>query len=782
MHKTKKILIIAISSLIITVVFTILLISPIAKYVIQKYDEKLTGRKITLSWAYVNLFTGYIHLEDLKVYEYKSDSIFISVKGLSANVNLFKLLSKTLKINQITLDQPLVKIIQRKNDFNFDDFKTTFSPKEKVSPGKSRKPFQFYFLNVKIEEGHFYYVDEVIPVNFSIKEVDIASKDGWSWDKDTISANVSFLSETGTGGMKGSFGMNLKSLFYKLDVVVKTFDLDVLEQYMKEFSNYGYFTANFDADVKTNGCFKEAENINIKGDLAINDFHFGKSTVEDYVSFKKLVLKMDDVNPQKQKYFFDSIQLFNPYFIYERYDYSLDNIQTMFGKSGGKVTAAISDQSQFNLIFSIGEWIKKLAKNFFRSDFNVNRLAIYNADVKFYDYSLNEKFALELYPLNVVADSLDKSHSRVELKLESGIKPYGDMSVFLSINPKDTGDFDLKYHFGKIPITIFNPYMIFYTSFPLDKGTIELNGAWNVRNSVIESDNHLVIIDPRLTKRLINKNNDWIPVPFFMAFVREKGNVIDYEIPISGNFKNPKFHLKDVILDLVRNIFVKPVTTGYRVYVKNVETEIEKSLILNWKMRQCSLLPLQDKFIKKMADFLAKNPEASITAYPKEYTEKEKEYILFYEAKKAYYLSVNHVDTRSFNEEDSEKVDKMSVKDSLFVRYLNKQVNDSLIFTIQEKCSVIIDSAIVDKKLNHLMKQREMAFLAYFKDRKIEKQVTFSASETVIPYNGFSYFKIDYKGEIPSSLTRAYHKMNELNDEKPRKKFEAARQKSGNEQ
>ena len=29
---------------------------------------------------------------------------------------------------------------------------------------------------------------------------------------------------------------------------------------------------------------------------------------------------------------------------------------------------------------------------------------------------------------------------------------------------------------------MFNPYLITYTSFPLDRGTIELNGTWNVRN------------------------------------------------------------------------------------------------------------------------------------------------------------------------------------------------------------------------------------------------------------------------------------------------------------
>ena len=53
----------------------------------------------------------------------------------------------------------------------------------------------------------------------------------------------------------------------------------------------------------------------------------------------------------------------------------------------------------------------------------------------------------------------------------------------------------------------------------------------------------------RLSKRIKNDDMNWIPMPLVMAFIRERGNVIDYEIPISGNLKNPKFHFRDVVFD-----------------------------------------------------------------------------------------------------------------------------------------------------------------------------------------------------------------------------------------
>jgi len=773
--KFKKPIIIVISSIIVIIVVAIVFISPIAKYLIEKNDVKYTGRQIKMDWVYVNPFTGYVHFSNLKIYEFKSDSVFISVKGLSGNISLFKLFSKTLKISDLTFNEPHVIIIQSKQKFNFDDFGITFSSKDKsVKPGK---PFHFYFQNIKIKDGHFFYRDIETPVNYSIKNVNIDSKDGWNWDNDVISANVSFLSEIGTGGMKGSYSMNLKTLNYILNVDVNKFDLKVFEQYLKAYANYGTFRANLDAKLKTFGCFKDAENINIHGLLAINDFHFGKNKVEDYLSFNKVVFNVTDVNPMKHRYVFDTMALIHPYYKYENYDY-LDNIETMFGHNGEKISAAWVNTDQFNLIRKIAHYIKILAANFFESDYKINKLAIYKGDVIYNDFALNEKFSLEANSLYVLADSVNNDLKRVKFTLKSGIKPYGNIAVNLSINPKDSSDFDMQYHVQKLPATLFNPYMIKYTSFPLDRGTIDLNGSWSVRNGKIQSNNHMLLVDPRVNMRLKNKNFSWLPMRLVMFFTRENGNVIDYEIPITGNLKNPKFHLKDVLFHILGNIFVKPATTPYRIEVKSIENEIEKTLTLKWQMRQNKLLPDQERFIKKITNFMKKSPEASIAVYPMLYVEKEKEYILFFEAKKKYFLLSKGIKNQMISKEDSLKIDKMSVKDSVFVKYLNKRASKALMFTVQDKCYNFVGLSLINAKYKELNQKRKEAFLSGFKDKDVENRVKMYNGENTIPFNGFSFYKIEYKGDYPKALIRAYKKMKTLNNNVPRKEFKEERQKN----
>ena len=163
-----------------------------------------------------------------------------------------------------------------------------------------------------------------------------------------------------------------------------------------------------------------------------------------------------------------------------------------------------------------------------------------------------------------------------------------------------------------------------------------------------------------------------------------------------------------------------------------------------------------------MRDFLKKNPKASVSVYPLVYALKEKEHILFYEAKKKYFLAGNKRKAGDYSEDDSLLVVKMSIKDSLFIKCLDKHCDALRVFTVQEKCKVFVGNARVDKKFNELLKQREIAFKLFFKENETNKRVKIHPSKYIIPFNGFSYFKLKYNNDSPEALTSAYEKRDEL--------------------
>jgi len=765
--KIKKTILIITGIIFLAVVLTILFISPIAKYLVEKYDVKYIGREVKMDWAYVNPFTGYIHFDDLKIYEQKSDSVFLEIKGVSARFSLPKLLRKTYEIRSLSLDEPTAKIIQIRKRFNFQDIIDLFTPKDK--PKTDKGPVHFNLLNAEINNGTFYFSEPSTPINYSIIHVNFKSA-GKRWDNDTINGKITLQSGIGKGDLDGNFSINTKNQDYRFGVKVKHFDMKIMKQYLRDLSNYGYISSILDADLQGKGNFKSKEEIDGKGRLVISDFHFGKDSMEDYASYDKLTLVINELAPRKRKYFFDTVSLDNPYFKYEKYDH-LDNIQRMFGKEGAKVKEAKANPEKFNLIIELSRYLKTIFKNFIRSDYKINSLSVKSGNFVFNDYSLNEKFSIALNPLNIDADSVDVTKRDVEVNLKSGIKPYGSLAITVKMNPKNKEDFDMSYNFQKIPATAFNPYLLKYTSFPLDRGTIELHGNWNLKNDILQSTNHFIAIDPRLADKVKKDGDRWLPMPLIMAFVRERGNVIDYKIPINGYIKNPHFNLWDVILDLLKNILIKPPTTGYGFEVRNTETQVEKFLALTWKIRQIKLENDQEKFIIKIVHFLEDNKEANINIHGQQYAEKEKEAILFFEAKKKYFLSHDGKKGNVLTEKDSLDIEKMSIKDSSFIRYLNHKIKDSMIFTVQEKCYHLVDRSVINKKYKSLENERQKIVMGFFKDSGTQNQAHFLGDEPVTPRNGFSFYKITYKGEIPESLKEAFEKLYEIDSKPPRKKY-----------
>src|SRR5712675_2288227 len=214
--KFKRVIIISICAVVLVAAVVIAFISPITKYVVEQYDEKWTGRKITMDWAYVNPFTGYVYFSNLKIHELKSDSVFFSSKSLSANFSMRKMLFKTYEITQLTLDHPRGIIIQDKNNLNFIDLIEKFTP---VKTDTTIAGVHFSILNVKIKDGEFHYCENQIPINYFIKEVNYEGT-GNRWDADTIAGTFSFKSGIGSGDMRGDFTINLKTDDYRYAVVI----------------------------------------------------------------------------------------------------------------------------------------------------------------------------------------------------------------------------------------------------------------------------------------------------------------------------------------------------------------------------------------------------------------------------------------------------------------------------------------------------------------------------------------------------------------------------------
>lgn len=752
----KKILLKSVLVIGIILLLLIIIASPLAKYLIQKYDVKFTGREITVDHVYINPVSGSVSMRGFRVFESNSDSVFMYMRKFSARFSILKLLSGTYEITSLKADHPEITIVKNDSIFNFSDLIKRFAGAEKDT---TRPPAHFNLKNIKINDGLIRYYENDLPVNMNISEIDFSSP-GMYWNVDTLNGKFSFV--PGKGRLVGDFTVNKITMDYRLSLDLRGFDMSIIQPYLNAIAKKASIKAGLNLIIEAKGNFRELLNGQAKGRFELNDLHFGPSPDKDFFSMSRFLVKFNDIDLKNNKFYFDSILIDKPGVLYQKYD-TLDNFRRMF-------STYLAEQAK-KKVKKTADTVSMLV-SLLGSDYYLGNFALTNGTIEFNDYSLAEKFTFRMHNFDIRADTIDKAKRRVKVHSDGKITPAGKFNADISMNPKDDRDFSLDYNFKDIPAPMFNPYLVTFTSYPLDKGTIELSGKWTVLNGKINSINHFLAIEPRDSKREKGKNTKWIPMPLIMAFVRERGAVIDYVIPVKGDLKDPKFKLGDVISDILRNILIKPPTTPYGVKVTKAENEIEKTLNVKWQMRQTAIGDDQKKFIEGVADFLKKNGEARIVVQPVFYAEKEKENILLFEAKKKYFIETGKKGaTAPLSKDDSAKVEKMSTNDRSFKKFLNSKFRDPAMLTLQERCYKYVGSEIVDTRYKQLISSRESSFMKYFKDNNTSDRIEILKIREEMPVNWFSYYRLNYKGDIPESLSEAFNKLYELNTEPPRRQY-----------
>lgn len=738
-------------------VILIIIASPLTKYLVHRYDEKYTGRKITVGRALVNPLGGAASLRNVRMYEAGSDSVFLSARKLSADLSVLKLLSGTYEINSVKIDRPVISITREDTTFNFSDLIERFSVQEDTLEEEEMK---LNILNIDVSNGHIRYEEKDLPFSIDITEINFRSP-GMKWDVDSLTGEYSFI--PGEGIVSGDFMITTDSLDYRINTDVSGFNFSVFTGYLKGLTGSGNIDASVNMNINAAGNFNKPLGAKVSGRLDIRNFRFGPDTVTDYLHFEKFLLGINLIDLEEKKFYFDSILVKKPALLYQVYD-SLDNFRRMFSSFLKEEVEEEADTA--------GELIDLTG-----SDYYVNAFAIEDGWLEFNDYSIAEKFTFLVVPFNIIADTVDKRNKRVNIAINGEINPSGTISANLSMNPDNEEYFDFKYEIRDVAASMFNPYILTYTSYQLDRGTIEMHGDWSVRDSRINSLNHFLVIDPRDTKKVRGKDTKWIPMPLILAFTRERGGAIDYQIPVSGNLDDPDFNLWDVITDILRNILVKPPTTPYRMQIRNIEEKVEKSLSVQWKMRQVVVGDNYERFVKSMAEFLEDNPEAFIVVRPVFHVEKEKENILLFEAKKKYFFESQGKEVTALSEDDSMKVEKLSSKDSTFLKFLDEKISGSGLLTLQEKCYIYVGEDAVNRKYQEMVEGRAESFLEFFTDKNTEKQVEILDVRNEFPYNWFSYYDINYKGDIPESLRDAFDELYEINNEPPREEYRIFRRR-----
>ena len=134
MKKWIKITLIAAAVLAVLIVIAAIAVSPVAKNYIEKHDRELIGRSIRMERLRMNIFTGRLRVEGLKIGAAGDSTTFFALDSFDMRMRILPLLSNRVVVKHITFAGLNVKVYQRGSAFSFDDIIDHFASDTTPSP------------------------------------------------------------------------------------------------------------------------------------------------------------------------------------------------------------------------------------------------------------------------------------------------------------------------------------------------------------------------------------------------------------------------------------------------------------------------------------------------------------------------------------------------------------------------------------------------------------------------------------------------------------------------
>lgn len=154
--------------------------SPLGKWYVNNHGQEYIGRNIKVEGFLVNILTGNINLDDVTIYEANGDTVFMTIEDIDLNVAMTSLLEGKLNIESLTVEDAVMKIVQKDTTLNVDDMIAT------MSQGESS---EYTIGELRFRDCTVDYLDKSdvsFPFHYILNDLDVNSENFSTADRNHI--------------------------------------------------------------------------------------------------------------------------------------------------------------------------------------------------------------------------------------------------------------------------------------------------------------------------------------------------------------------------------------------------------------------------------------------------------------------------------------------------------------------------------------------------------------------------------------------------------------------
>ena len=733
-------------SIVLLLVVIIILLGTIAKWTIERYDGTWLGREVRVDRIRINAFTGEINIYNLNLMEANKIDTFVHINHAYADVEITHLLKGDYDVAEVLIERPIVSIWQTKDAFNFTDMLEEFASSDTTQKtNEPSEPTRFRLENLKIDSGRLKYWDKTIDAKFDLDRI-VAKSPLIAWNEPNHHYELACESKQG-GTLTSAMDLNINTLVYRLKANLKAFNIAVLKPYLAEFAKVNSLTGKSSTDIKLSGNFNEPSKITLSGAYSLNDFSLVNQENDTLTRVGLFSLGIDSLSTIDNVYDFGNMKLANSYLKFELYKEG-DNFTSLLKDASSTTAPAPIDSAYLKLDYTnpfkvLSFYVSDIVQKYQQQDYSFDSVAFSNNHIVYNDFTLHEKFQLQLQNLSVKAKDLNSKNQHLNFLVSSNVNESGILNANLKVDPHDLMDIELVYQMEKVRISSFSPYSTYYVAHPFWDGVVSYGNKTQIVKHKINSRNVLRVNKIEVGKKVKNNTAYNLPIRLAVAILKDPQGNIELEIPVEGDLNDPKYKLGKVIWGIIKNLFLKIAASPFKLLASAVGGNEDDLKTIKFEYLSDSLSKKQQRNLSLLAKVIKQKPELKIELLYKAASPDELETLAAFEAKKRYLLKIDTINEKDPTAEQIKEIQSLSINDSLFVSYLNKRLLFAGSASVIEKCKRFVGKGRLNNRMQAIITRRKKMIVDYLASQQL-KPTSFSISDATEKSDGIPLFEVKF--------------------------------------
>lgn len=543
-------------------------------------------------------------LTDLKLIEKQTEQPIFRLQQLATTNGELQWPEKTVTLGTIAFDQG--EVFVRKNtegSINLAnliiDNRTDKTPEtDAIAADDTSDPWRVHNNTFTLNDWSIHLQDNSLPTPSKISTTHLQLQVNNLSNQANTPIQMTFATQVAQGDIQANGELTPIPLSnINTQVSVNKLQLPILQPYIepvaKVLLNKGLFNANIHLTSNTDNA------LSVQSDMAISDFELLTSQDKQKIlAWNTLSINDIHVTVNEQKTQISKIELNQPYV-----DFAIDKdgINTLQKVLIERSSAPVAQPPH------VSNNDKEQASP---AKFSIASIIIKDASGKFSDLSLPLPFKTAFSELNGNIATIDNaSREASDVKLQGRIDQYGLIKVagaLTPFNPEHRTAIDVA--FKNVDIPSFSPYSIKFAGRTIEKGRMNLDLGYAVKNSKLVGRNSVELQKLTLGKRVEQPGAMDLPLDLAIALLKDGDGNIQVDLPIDGDINDPNFNYGKVVGQALTRMITSIVSSPFRLLGKLVGRSDENFDRIDFYPGSTEITPPEQEKLTLLAKALEQRP------------------------------------------------------------------------------------------------------------------------------------------------------------------------------